>query len=324
MEGSGFFKMVSNKSMVSNKNVALEGASKVISESGNVLSKFASFTVKSKEFLIALGVLAAFILLIVLIIYGAKVMHPRGIFIRRAENLDKIMASFIADMRAVEKKYRQVQSKKKLAPLNLSLSSMGGVMDFIASPSFAKDIETYFKYQSIFNNVMDEWLFTNIFKEFKQFSPTRDNTDGKNRLQSKLQRTREFIARVENVRREMDAIERLVYALPSSSVDKPAYVDVCAGFRTIDALFTHYSPTLMAMYENRRFSFFNYLVFLVRPHYEKLVVEQVIVRWRDALRGAQVDQKREEFRVWWDGLRQKILNLATKIWEEAKKLVENE
>jgi hypothetical protein len=324
MEGSGFFKMASTKSMVSNKNVALNGASKVISESGNVLSKFASFTVKSKEFLIALGVLAAFILLIVLIIYGARVMHPRGIFIRRSENLDKIMATFIADMRAVEKKYRRVQAKQKLSPVNTALSSMGGVMDFIASPSFAQDIETYFKYQSIFNNVMDEWLFTNIFKEFKQFSPTRNNEDGKVRLQAKMQRTREFIARVENVRSEIDAIEKKVYTIPSNNVDKAAYVDVCAGFRMIDALFAHYSPVLMAMYENRRFSFFNYLVFLVRPHYEKLVVEQVIVRWRDALRGASVDQKREEFRVWWDGLRQKILNLATKIWEEAKKLVENE
>lgn len=297
----------------------ISGVRRVFAGSKNALGNFASFTIKFKEFLIALAVLVAFVLLMVLIIYGARVVHPRFFWVRRSEDLNKIMGSIIEDMKRVQVLYNGIRGDERMGGLRQRLD---GVMRFIESKTFEDDLTLYFKYQGIFDNSIDFWLFNTIFKEFRQFSDKNDNDDGRAKLEARLGVARKAIRDLAGAMASVEAFERNVHELADDDGKKLAYVDLCVGVRTLDLYLNLYKEDLMRMHEIRRVSFFNYLVYLVKPHYERIILVEVVQRWRNAFKGENVEKRKEDFRVWWDGLYGRILGLIDEVYKSADKIIE--
>lgn len=189
-------------------------------------------------------------------------------------------------------------------------------------PVMQTDLEWYYKYKSIFANNVDLLLYDVVFKEFKrpEFQPPSDrvmaksdpNTMGREYCLERIRSIDNLIPLIQKAIANMVPIEKAI----SESEDFPKkqqFIQFFMGIRHIDMYLNVYGDTLMKMYENRRVSFFNYLISLVRPQYERFIVQEVIERWQQALSSQNYDNAKTEFRTRWWALREWIFSFITQI-----------
>ena len=202
------------------------------------------------------------------------------------------------------------------------VKSLSRVVEFIKSPSFEQNLKVYFQFDSIFRNDIDLWLYDKVFKEFRQFSVNDDNSEGKANLLNRLEITRRVKVVLDRMMPKFKEFEEALYQAEEFPL-KSTYIDFATKMRVIEMYMTTYSNHLMSMYENRRYSFFNYLIYLVRPHYERIFEKQVIERWRKALSKMDADKAKIEFDVFWSDLRKKIISLFGLVWQKANETLDS-
>ena len=182
------------------------------------------------------------------------------------------------------------------------------------------DLEWYYKYQGIFANKLDLFLYDAVFKEFKrpEFQPPPGrpkqdlNTMGREYCKERIQSIVDLIPLVKIAITNVKPIEKAI----SDAVDFPKkqdFIQFFMGIRHIDMYLNVYGDTLMKMYENRRVSFFNYLISLVRPQYERFIVQEVVERWKQNLSNENETSARDLFDKRWAALREWIFTFIKDI-----------
>lgn len=170
------------------------------------------------------------------------------------------------------------------------------------------DLEWYYKYRGIFTNKLDLFFYDSVFKEFKrpEFQPPpgrpkKDlNTMGREYCKERIQSIVDLKDKIAIT--NVQPIEKAI----SDAADFPKkqdFIQFFMGIRHIDMYLNVYGDTLMKMYENRRVSFFNYLISLVRPQYERFIVQEVVERWKQNLSNENETSARDLFEQRWDALR---------------------
>jgi hypothetical protein len=192
------------------------------------------------------------------------------------------------------------------------------------------DLEWYFKYNGIFESPVDLFLYDSIFKEFRrdEFQPPpsvpktsmNKNDNGREYCKAKIDRVkRMLIDALPTGINAFDKVEQQIYE-SRDFVGKQVYIDFCIGIRTMNMYLNVYDKSLKNMFENRRMSFFNYFIMLVRPQWEKFILEEVVQRWRDALSSENEDSTRTKFKTKWENLRKHIYKFISNVWEKCEEI----
>lgn len=329
----------------------------------SIIGNFASTTIKFKEFLLATIIVIGFIAIVWLITYCIRVMYIRIVWLRRSENLERFMENLFDDIQTTVSLYNAVIGKEldetsvektgdeedeedeadQSAPLqieewNTELKLLfGNIMSFLdlttttattAKKEMRKNIEWFFKYNGIFENKIDLFLYDNIFKEFRraEFQPSsqssaqNSNDRGRDYCKSIIEGVKKNLIRPLPVAlSKFSALEQKIYE-SDDFVGKQKYVDFSVGIHAINMYMSVYDKTLKGMYENRRVSFFNYFIALVRPQYEKFIIEEVVNRWRDALSAENEDTARAKFATKWKNLGKHIKEFMNSVWTKSEEI----
>jgi hypothetical protein len=166
-----------------------------------------------------------------------------------------------------------------------------------------------------------------------EFQPVDKNVDKD--LSSNDRGKKNCSGRIEGVKNELilplplqlesnrfKALEQKIYE-SDDFVGKQKYVDFSVGIHAINMYMTVYDKTLKGMYENRRVSFFNFFIILVRPQYQKFIIEEVVDRWRDALSSKNRDTTRTKFDEKWKNLGKHIREFMNTVWTKSEDIYNN-
>jgi hypothetical protein len=338
---------------------------------GSIMGSFVSTTIKFKEFLIAAAIVIGFIAIVWLISYCIRVMYVRIVWLRRSENLERFVQDIFKDMQDTISLYdallkgrldetvkreddakdedededddrdeedEEVTSSVQLEEWNNELKPLfGEIIAFLKQDTgkkdedFGKSIAWYFKYNSIFQNKVDLFLYDSVFKEFRhaEFQPallTPENAGlslndrGKQNCINRIQDVKDnLISPLPLQLEKFKALEQKIYE-SNDFVGKQKYIDFSVGIRTINMYMNVYEKTLKGMYENRRVSFFNFFITLVRPQWEKFIIEEVVNRWRDALSAQNENTTRAKFKTKWNNLRTHIREFIKSVWNKSEEI----
>lgn len=210
----------------------------------------------------------------------------------------------------------------------------GPIIDFIredrGKADVGTDLEWYLKYNGIFESPVDLFLYDSIFKEFRrdEFQPPpqipatslNKNDNGRDYCQSKIDRVKRML--VDALPTALSAFERVEKEIYESRdfQGKQIYIEFCIGVRAMNMYLNVYDKTLKDMYESRRVSFFNYFIMLVRPQWQKFIMEEVVQRWRDALSSENENSTREKFKTKWANLRKHIYKFINNVFSKCDEI----
>lgn len=158
--------------------------------------------------------------------------------------------------------------------------------------------EVYLEYEQLLNNKLDDYIYTRWLKHWRKYSECgTDYIKGKESVQ-------EAIARVQAVQAELNAADESLNGVSVPFVDDESMknfnraflVDLCVGVRRLHFYICGDGRAqLQAMYESRRFSFTGFLVTLVKPFIDRIIIREIWARWRDCFSKSQIDKNWQEF-----------------------------
>lgn len=236
------------------------------------------------------------------------------------------------------------------------------VINYFSRPDkeVRQDIDTYFKYRDI---VKKEywWYSTEIEDKFAKNGKTGkkyleeliDFFEGTNGIRVLIK---------ECVTRNIHVVEKTVYTISSinnSDYDKNTFkpssdtsvntlasnflnycknkgisyaqfkanlarlIDLCLGLNILHLYMNIYFEDIKELHNNRRFSFFNYLIILIKPYVQTLIFDRIAEPWKETLSSKGFERKRTEFDVFYDKIGQDIKNIPRILAGDEKEL-ENE
>ena len=158
--------------------------------------------------------------------------------------------------------------------------------------------EIYLTFDHILKSKADKFIYRRIMKAFRTYSQCgTDNAAGLTTLEG-------IIVEVEAVKSEleqaMSALDEFEKEFPADQA--AAWVDFCVSVRKMHFYFHHGGEQLKEMYDIRRFSLFNFLVVLVRPYVDKLIIKEVYMRWVDVFSWSTINESYKSFEEWWKWL----------------------
>lgn len=158
--------------------------------------------------------------------------------------------------------------------------------------------EAYLSHDHIMNNKVDRFIFYRILKHFRKYSACGTDND------AGVKAIEDCIKDVEAVKAELEAAMPILDAFEKEFPADQAvtWVDYCVSVRKLHFYFHHGSDELKEMYDIRRFSLFNFLVVLMRPYVDKIIIKEIYMRWVDAFSMKSINKSHADFRDWWTWL----------------------
>ena len=218
---------------------------------------------------------------------------------------------------------------------NIKIQALfGGIIEYIKEDrgkgDVGTDLEWYFKYNGVFESPVDLFLYDSIFKEFRrdEFQPpasvpktsNNKNDNGRDYCKSKIDRVqRMLVDALPTALSIFDKVEQQIYE-SQEFVGKQLYIDFCIGVRAMNMYLNVYDKALKNMYENRRVSFFNFFIMLVRPQWDKFIMQEVVHRWREALSSENENSTRSKFKTKWANLRKHIYKFIQNVWSKCDEI----
>jgi hypothetical protein len=180
-----------------------------------------------------------------------------------------------------------------------------------------KNFDTYFKYYDIMHSSLDQWFHSNELEKF-----ARDGMTGEtylNNLIKSIQRIRAEIKQSVNDNRYLPTVQRVVFLCSSLTKEeyekvnlpnlpsKPLaesfitachnkqinyetfmnniqqFIDLCIGIQIMHLYFSVYFNDIKELHNSRRFSFFNFLIVLMKPYVRQLIFEKIVDPWKELM-----------------------------------------
>lgn len=160
--------------------------------------------------------------------------------------------------------------------------------------------EIYLSHDNLLKSKIDKFVFRRIMKHFRKYSACKtDNNAGFEAVEA-------IVKEVEVVQKELDAA---MVALDAFEATFPAdqaanLVDYCVAVRKLHFYFHHGTNQLKEMFDMRRWSLLNFLVVLMRPYVDKIIVKEIYMRWVDAFSWSNITESQKAFDEFWDWIGQ--------------------
>jgi hypothetical protein len=209
-----------------------------------------------------------------------------------------------------------------------------------------KNFDTYFKYYDIMNSSVDQWFHSEDIGSFD--TPSLPGKDYLKNLVRSIDAIRtEVRTSVENAD-YLPAVQRAVFLCSSLSADDYAnsvipaasdqsaralagallaschakkightafqsylqeFIDVCIGMQLMNLYFHVYFDKIKELHNSRRFSFFNFLIVLVKPYVKSLILDKVVDPWKTLMSAKGRSKDWRAFKTAWDSIGPILTNL---------------
>jgi len=206
-----------------------------------------------------------------------------------------------------------------------------------------KNFDMFFKYYDIVRSPLDAWFHD---RDFKQFSKDgEDSAAGLIVLKAKIKEiddirtelaklTRNDLPKIQNIlflatvteedyqsgtiRHHNNAsAKQMASAYVAHAKNKQLsyatfqaytqqFIDLTIGFTVMDMYLNTYFDKLKELHNNRRFGFFNYLIYLIKPYVTTLIFNDIVNPWKEALQSRAMNKEWSDFTTAWDRLGEMI------------------
>lgn len=210
----------------------------------------------------------------------------------------------------------------------------------------AQNFDTYFKYYDIVNSSLDSWFHS---RDFAQFSPSGDKDDGLEHLKRIISDINDIRGELAScVHNRLIHVQRALFLAPSNSKDyndanivqladsqasarakayvqgaksqhslsyesftqyNQQFIDLTIGMSVMHMYLSTFFDDLKQLHNSRRFSFFNYLIYLIKPYVTSLILNDIVNPWKDALQAKQLTSDWSDFQSAWDKIGDMIHDL---------------
>lgn len=292
------------------------------------------------DFLLAMVVLGACVLIMIAVYILWRVVRPRLFWISHSADFDNIMETVHKDIADTISLYKNIKpSFEKYTPL-LTSTNFRALDTFV---QYGKDIkpelDIYFKYYEIMRSSLDRWLYRGDFEMMaKPMGPTKriNIKRGEARVVNIMARynilrwelrllaksmtrlqTNVYIANVTEEEYKNGKLQRptqegaraLDFMTKCRNANMPYeeyktllgnLVKLQNGIRVMDMHLNTRFRDIEQLHDNRRFGFFNYLAQLIKPYISTILYRNIVVRWKE-LTGSVKDSY-ADFEEAWDRL----------------------
>jgi hypothetical protein len=155
--------------------------------------------------------------------------------------------------------------------------------------------EIYLSHDNLLKSKIDKFIFRRVMKHFRKYSECRtDNIAGFEAVEA-------IVKEVEVVQKELDAAMVALDAFEATFPPDQAanLVDYCVSVRKLHFYFHHGTNQLKEMYDMRRWSLLNFLVVLMRPYVDQIIVKEIYMRWVDAFTWSNINESQKAFDKFW-------------------------
>ena len=154
----------------------------------------------------------------------------------------------------------------------------------------------YFGYVGVFGSRIDNYIYRYIMKHYRKFSACgTDSVVGYQTIEKIIQDVEAVRAELDSSMGALEAFESQVF--PADTAVQ--MVDYCVSVRKVHFYFHTVAQQLREMYDIRRFSMFNFLVVLMRPYVDKIIVKEIYMRWVDVFSWSTMNESRKSFDELW-------------------------
>lgn len=155
--------------------------------------------------------------------------------------------------------------------------------------------EIYLSHDNLLKSGADKFIYRRIMKHFRKYSACgTDNNAGFAAVEAVV---KEVEAVQQELEQAMGALDAFETEFPPGQAAK--WVDYCVSVRKLHFYFHHGTNELKGMYDIRRFSLLNFLVVLMRPYVDKILIKEIYMRWVDVFSWSSINEAREAFDKFW-------------------------
>lgn len=268
-----------------------------------------------------------------------KVVRLRGFSAGHSEDFGKFMDGMHADIDKTRKLTVALSGMRENYGSLLEAMQCPKLFAFLQQPqeTIKKKIDTYFKYCDISKSKTDRWFYSNELAEIgehyldslvKEVDAVRKELGEtcKQKLPTVLnilavatpsKEAYEAAAEPHTGNPAADAILKKAKSAGTSFVDYQRYmqefVDLCIGFGVTNLYFNVYYGTVKDMHNSRRFSFFNFLIVLLKPYVNELIFKKVVDPFKELFSSGSLGRANAAFARKWDAIRKHLVDIPNRL-----------
>ena len=316
---------------------------------GKIASGFKGMLTGFQGLLLTLLILVVCIAILVLIYIIVRVVRVRGFSIGHSEKLEDFMQAFHGDMNETRKLLYSLNATKENFNINggnlIDMLHCPKTMTFLGQDEklITQKFDTYFKYYDIMSSSLDKWFYSNEIEGFAEGKKSGDFI-----LSGIIKEINEVRNEIrEAIKKSLPKVQRilLLSSIPEkdyisgtihNSVDKSAFdkatsyvnaskaskktfeefqsftqqfIDLCIGFSVTNLYLDNYFDDIKSLHNSRRFSFFNFLIILLKPYVIELLFNNVVNKWKDLFSKKSLARSYKEFQIAWLSIGSMLGNL---------------
>jgi hypothetical protein len=329
----------------------LVGSASKLGDIGRILKGLNAGINGLKGLLLSLAIILVCVAIIVLIYIIARVVRLRGFGIGHSERLDDFMDTFHNDMNETRKLIYSLNATKSAFTTDsgnlIDMLKCPKTIAFLGQDQkvIKKKFDTYFKYYDIMGSSMDKWFYSNEIEGFAEKGKTGDQFLSD--LIKEIDGVRKEIK--ECVNKNLPTIQRVLFLSSISEKDYTAgnihshtdgnahkiavsyikkskelsksydvfqsftqqFIDMCIGISVTNLYLDNYFVSIKDLHNSRRFSFFNFLIILIKPYVIELIFKNIVNKWKELFSSKSLKRSYTEFEKAWLGIGKLLSNLPT-------------
>jgi ribosome-binding factor A len=296
-------------------------------------------TVGFMGMLVTVVIIILCLAILVLIYIIVRVIRVRGFMIGHSEKLEEFMEAFHNDMNETRKLMFSLNAVKDVFSTNsgnmIDLLKCPLTLKFLSQEQskISSKFDTYFKYYDIMGSSLDKWFYSNEITSFEEGGRSGDKvlTD----LVKEIDDVRAEVKRC--ITTNLPLIQKTLFlstiteedykkgVVPNNSDPRvynmavsyvkmskdsgksydtfksftQQFIDLCIGFSVINLYLSNYFDDIKELHNSRRFSFYNFLIILLKPYVTELILNNVVTKWKRLFSSRERDKTWKEFKLAW-------------------------
>jgi hypothetical protein len=317
------------------------------------IASFANKTMAMRKIMVAILFIAIIVAIVAVAIYFARVKYPRPLYLNAPKDIGDIMTEIYMHMNEFHNLASRVQdfapikvpltlafiesniqvqpkdSRQKLLVKGMVLGpcgprEQGNIISMSSNPSQATQLsppkmpqhkespfEVYLKHENLMNG-WDQVIYKDILKHYRQYSEcASDNIVGEQAVRMVVNQVRDMQAELTKAIESLWAYE--VDGIGETEANAQLLTEYCVGIHMMYFYLYESTKNLKEMYDNRRFSLFNFLIVLIDPMVKNILEKEIKARWIDVTTKSTIDAKRKQFDELWKILGDAITSAPSKL-----------
>jgi hypothetical protein len=328
---------------------SVTGIASKMSNLKKIAEALKSGVVGLREILLSLAIICICVGIVVLVYIIARVVRLRGFALGHSENLEDFMDNFNQDMNTTRKLFMHLSTNRAVFSAGdknlVDLLQVPKTLKFFQQNEevIKEKFTTYFQYYDIMKSSFDKMMYSNDIEGF-----SKGDISGKDVLTALISEINDVRKEVkECIQNSLPLVQRVLFLSTlkeddfrsgtlANHPDKKAvdlargyinsakqvkmsyetfksytqqYIDLCIGVSVAHLYFGAYFDDIKDMHNSRRFSFFNFLIILIKPAVKEFIIKRIKKPWQEIFDSKFQRRAFNQFRDSWLRLGETLANL---------------